>query len=125
MTSSPSMTVGTSPFGLSFRYSGARLPPKEPPWSTRSNARSSSAQHHSTFWTFDELARPQIFSIEDPPADAIWSPRFLASATTAPDPAILSRDDQDRARPCSSRARPGGLVGRQPAGHRDDQKLED
>src|SRR5260221_14589643 len=57
------MTVGTSPFGLSFRYSGSRLPPNGPPWSTLSNGRSSSAQHHSTFFTFDELARPQIFSI--------------------------------------------------------------
>src|SRR5579864_282372 len=69
MTRSPSITVGTRPFGLSFRYSGSRLPPKGPPWSTRSNGRSSSAQHHSTFCTLDELARPQIFSMAAFPRD--------------------------------------------------------
>src|SRR5437588_7449025 len=65
MTRSPSLTVGTSPFGLSLRYSGSRLPPNGPPRSTRSNGMSSSAQHHSTFCTFDEVVRPQIFSIAD------------------------------------------------------------
>src|SRR6202035_5877179 len=63
MIRSPSLTVGTRPLGLSWRYSGSRLPPNGPPRSTRSNGRSSSAQHHSTFCTLDELARPQIFSI--------------------------------------------------------------
>src|SRR5207302_10260427 len=63
MTKSPSLTVGTRPFGLSRRYSGSRLPPNGPPRSSRSNGRSNSAQHHSTFCTLDELARPQIFSI--------------------------------------------------------------
>src|SRR5579864_5965137 len=43
---------------------------------------SSSAQHHSTFCTLDELARPQIFSIASLLAsDASWSLRFLESAT--------------------------------------------
>src|SRR5438477_7793864 len=63
MIRSPSLSVGTRPFGLSRRYSGSRLPPNGPPRSSRSNGRSNSAQHHSTFCTLDELARPQIFSI--------------------------------------------------------------
>src|SRR6266446_4228180 len=63
MIRSPSLTVGTRPLGLSWRYSGSRLPPNGPPRSIRSNGRSNSAQHHSTFCTLDELARPQIFSI--------------------------------------------------------------
>src|SRR5215208_956541 len=64
MIRSPSLTVGTSPLGLRLRYSGSRLPPNGPPISRRSNGMSSSAQHHNTFCTLDELARPQIFSID-------------------------------------------------------------
>src|SRR5438132_2037416 len=67
MIRSPSLTVGTRPFGLSWRYSGSRLPPNGPPRSARSNGMSSSAQHHSTFCTFDEVERPQIFSMTDLP----------------------------------------------------------
>src|SRR5580765_8574530 len=63
MTRSPSITVGTRPLGLSLKYSGSRLPPNGPPQSVRSNSMPSSAQHHSTFCTFDEVGRPQIFSI--------------------------------------------------------------
>src|SRR4051794_2665925 len=33
------------------------------PASMRSNGRSSSAQHHSTFWTLIEFVRPQILSM--------------------------------------------------------------
>src|SRR5437667_11626575 len=63
MIRSPSLTVGTRPFGLSWRYSGSRLPPNGPPRSSRSNGRSNSAQHHSTFCTLHALARPHILSI--------------------------------------------------------------
>src|SRR5260221_12405870 len=40
---------------------------------------SSSAQHHSPFCTFEELARPQIFSIATPLAlePVIMEPEFL------------------------------------------------
>src|SRR5580704_11646218 len=74
--------VGTLPFGFIARYSGSRLPPNGPPRSTRSYSMPSSAQHHSTFCTLDEVVRPQIFSIEAPPSDLrLWSLRILLSAT--------------------------------------------
>src|SRR3954454_8423042 len=71
MISSPSLTVGTRPLGFNFRYSGSRLPPKGPPTSSRSNGRSSSAQHPSTFCTFDDVERPQILSMAIPLIDAV------------------------------------------------------
>jgi hypothetical protein len=36
--------------------------PEVPPASMRSYCKPSSSQHHSTFWTFMEFFRPQIFS---------------------------------------------------------------
>src|SRR5215204_6231434 len=71
MIRSPSLTVGTSPFGFMLRYSGSRLPPNGPPTSARSNSMPSSAQHHSTFCTFDEVERPQIFSIVAAPSGRV------------------------------------------------------
>src|SRR5439155_12939785 len=55
--------VGTSPFGLSARYSGVLFLPNGPPTSSRSNGMSSSLQHHSTFCTLLDVLRPRIFSI--------------------------------------------------------------
>src|ERR1700722_6640488 len=71
------MTVGTSPLGLSFRYSGSRLPPNGPPWSTRSWAMFSSAQVHNTFCTFDDVVRPQIFSMPSSAPRRIMEPQIL------------------------------------------------
>src|SRR5438270_9052969 len=62
MTPSSSI-VGTSPFGLSARYSVALFLPNGPPTSSRSNGISSSPQHHSTFCTLLDVLRPRIFSI--------------------------------------------------------------
>src|SRR5215475_5553446 len=62
-----SLIVGTRPLGFIARYSGSRLPTKGPPRSTRSYSMPSSAQHHSTFCTLDEVVRPQIFSIAASP----------------------------------------------------------
>src|SRR5215472_9869425 len=59
----PSSTVGTRPFGLIARYSGSRTRPNCKPASTRSNGMLSSAHAHSTFWTFDDVIRPQILSM--------------------------------------------------------------
>src|ERR1700730_2138853 len=82
MTRSPSLTVGTRPFGFSARYSGSLLPPKGPPKSTRSYSSPSSAQHHSTFCTLDDVVRPQIFSIRASPIGfGLWSLSFFRSAT--------------------------------------------
>jgi len=49
--------------GSGGNISGSRLPPNGPPQSVRSNSMPSSAQHHRTFCTLEEVARPQIFSI--------------------------------------------------------------
>src|SRR5512146_62654 len=62
-TNPSSSMVGTSPLGLSLRYSGVLTTPYCIPASTRSNGTPSSSQHHSTLRTLTELARPQIFSI--------------------------------------------------------------
>src|SRR6266446_1846785 len=70
MIVSPSSTVGTSPFGFILRYAGSLVLPKLPPASMRSNLMPISSQVHSTFCTFDELARPQIFSIAFLPEDS-------------------------------------------------------
>src|SRR5262249_54810821 len=79
-----SSIVGTRPFGFIARYFGSRLPPNGPPRSTRSYSMPSSAQHHSTFWTLDDVVRPQILSIAAPPAGfAVWSLSFLPGATAA------------------------------------------
>src|SRR6266699_4684355 len=84
MIRSPSLTVGTRPLGLRLRYSGSRLPPNGPPTSRRSKGISSSAQHHSTFWTLDELARPQIFSIDA--SLAAWKVAIGASVSRRAQP---------------------------------------
>src|SRR5215208_8399541 len=55
--------VGIRPLGLRARYAGVSTTPKAMPASMRSNGRSSSAQHHSTFWTLIEFVRPQIMSM--------------------------------------------------------------
>src|SRR5215204_4376946 len=55
--------VGIRPLGLRARYSGVSTTPKAIPASMRSKGRSSSAQHHSTFWTLIEFVRPQILSM--------------------------------------------------------------
>src|SRR3954468_20432873 len=55
--------VGIRPLGLRARYAGVSTTPKAMPASMRSNGRSSSAQHHSTFWTLIEFLRPQILSM--------------------------------------------------------------
>src|SRR5581483_7832809 len=81
MTRSPSITVGTRPFGLRRRYSGSWLPPNGPPQSVRSYSMPSSAQVHSTFCTLDEVVRPQIFSIRPSP----W-PRLLGVGPIDADP---------------------------------------
>src|SRR4051812_36373440 len=55
--------------------------PKAMPASTRSNGRSSSAQHHSTFWTLIEFGRPQILSmLHLPRYDLIEAPRLRKAA---------------------------------------------
>src|SRR6516162_3384700 len=73
-----SLIVGTRPLGFIARYSGSRLPPNGPPRSTRSYSMPSSAQHQSTFWTLDEVVRPQIFSIVAPPVGfSCMEPQFL------------------------------------------------
>ena len=63
ITNPSSMTHGTLPFGLSFRYSGLSLPPNGPPMSLRSNSMSHSSHSHVTFWTLLDVARPRIVSI--------------------------------------------------------------
>src|SRR5215210_6962158 len=55
--------VGIRPLGLRARYSGVSTTPKAIPASMRLKGRSSSAQHHSTFWTLIEFVRPQILSM--------------------------------------------------------------
>src|SRR5207249_4385328 len=133
MIRSPSLTVGTNPFGLSARYSGSRLPPKVPPTSTRSNGRSSSAQHHSTFCTFDELARPQIFSMA---LSSVIGPAVIMEPPFSPtQPACgglyasgpFGRGDADEARYSDTRPPPspyaGPGAGGQPAGYRGDEEL--
>src|SRR6202047_4377291 len=82
MTRSPSLTVGTRPFGFSARYSVSWLPPNGPPKSTRSYWSPSSAQHQSTFCTLDDVVRPQIFNIPATPiGSGLWSLSFVRSAT--------------------------------------------
>src|ERR1051326_9324419 len=61
---SSSCKVGTRPLGLSARYAGCLLPPNLPPTSTRSCFSPSSPTAHITFCTFEEVLRPQIFSIQ-------------------------------------------------------------
>ncbi len=84
MTRSPSITVGTSPLGLILRYSGSRLPPNGPPQSTRSYSIPSSAQHHNTFCTLDEVVRPQIFSMATSLPGAVpMEPQFAGARNGA------------------------------------------
>src|ERR1019366_253856 len=64
-----SSIVGTSALGFIALYSGVVLTPNCRPASMRSYSRLSSPQHHSTFWTLIELARPQIFSMTFPQFD--------------------------------------------------------
>src|SRR3954454_16681842 len=98
MIRSPSLTVGTRPLGLRLRYSGSRLPPNGPPTSRRSNGRSSSAQHHSTFWTLEDVDRPQIFSMEGSWLAAVIISLSLPESATAQvpnDPPPLFCDQLD------------------------------
>src|SRR5467141_4609858 len=89
-----SLIVGTRPLGFIVRYSGSRLPPKGPPRSTRSYSMPSSAQHHNTFCTLDEVVRPQIFSIAASPitlaymelsflldATAVWAKSYIVASS--------------------------------------------
>src|SRR5215212_9210720 len=75
-TNPSSEIVGTRPLGLSARYSGSRVRPEVPPASMRSYCKPSSSQHHSTFWTFMEFFRPQIFSTPRPPSERTDLPAF-------------------------------------------------
>src|SRR5213078_4749524 len=63
ITTLPSSTVGTRPLGLRARYSGSRLRPNCRPASIRSKGIFISAHAHITFWTFDDVFRPQILSM--------------------------------------------------------------
>src|ERR1051326_9301888 len=96
---------------------------------------SSSAQHHKTFCTLDELARPQIFSIASLLASsASWSLRFLESATTGASPGVCCHSSfqpqsrQEANEPshprhsCSRTPSRHGLG--EPARRRGGQKLE-
>src|SRR5262245_32514887 len=60
---SSSSSVGTSEFGFIARYGASLVLPKAPPTSMRSNGIFISARAQITFCTFDEVLRPQTFSI--------------------------------------------------------------
>src|SRR4051812_7385434 len=45
------------------RYGASRFLPNGPPISRRSTARPISVTAHITFWTFDDVLRPQTFSM--------------------------------------------------------------
>src|SRR5205823_4391681 len=120
MIRSPSLTVGTSPFGFSFKYSGSLLPPNGPPISTRSNGRSSSAQHHSTFCTFEDVDRPQIFSMETSRLAALFmEPEFSGERNRAQ----VLHDPHHAPCPCHRLRHRRDRAGK-PAGHRDIAEME-
>src|SRR3954447_3457773 len=76
--------VGIRPLGLRARYSGVSTTPKAMPASMRSKGRSSSAQHHSTFWTLIEFVRPQILSMFHLPRyNLLGAPRLRKAAKCA------------------------------------------
>src|SRR5215208_6060568 len=75
-TNPSSEIVGTRPLGLSARYSGSRVRPEGPPASMRSYCKPSASQHLSTFWTFMEFFRLQIFSTPRPPSERTDLPAF-------------------------------------------------
>src|SRR3954454_4311954 len=76
--------VGIRPLGLRARYSGVSTTPKAMPASMRSKGRSSSAQHHSTFWTLIEFVRPQILSMFHLPRyNLLGAPRLGKAAKCA------------------------------------------
>src|SRR5690348_11955897 len=96
---------------------------------------SSSAQHHSTFCTFDELARPQIFSIARPPGlvrygasdfETVQPPSWALWVYARSSSIGLSRHgshEAPRLTPPRSRADARDSSG-DPARHRGDEKLE-
>jgi hypothetical protein len=60
---SSSSIVGTRPLGFMARYGFSRFLPNGPPMSMRSTGRPISVTAHITFWTFDDVLRPQTFSM--------------------------------------------------------------
>src|SRR5215472_3203095 len=100
----------------------------------------SSAQHQSTFCTFDEVVRPQIFSIAPPPAKFVSiEPQFLRQCNSGANKCIVPFLDRIIAIPVASRRLSDEPVripagGRPAALHRDgrgkstgsngDQRLE-
>src|ERR1700752_2451734 len=111
MIRSPSLTVGTKPFGFMARYSESWLPPNGPPRSTRSYSIPSSAQHHNTFCTLDEVVRPQIFSIADSPITlGHMEPQFPARRNSGLGEIIISLHDREAASTARSQQGGGGCT---------------
>src|SRR5215475_1454339 len=107
-----SLIVGTRPLGFIARYSGSRLPTKGPPRSTRSYSMPSSAQHHSTFCTLDEVVRPQIFSIAASPITVgRMEPQFPARRNSGLGEIIISLHDREAASIARSQQGGGGCTG--------------
>src|SRR5258708_37385251 len=107
-----SLIVGTRPLGFIVRYSESRLPPKGPPRSTRSYSMPSSAQHHNTFCTLDEVVRPQIFNIAASPITlGYMEPQFPARRNSGPGEIIISLRNREAASTARSQQGGGGCTG--------------
>lgn len=80
-----SSTVGTNQLGVIAIYSGSWVPANSPPTTICCGDRSSSRQHHSTFWTLIELGRPKpswILYLPNKPALSV-SQRYDAADSRA------------------------------------------